>query len=548
VALLWRARSGRLAQLGEHHVRNVGVVGSNPMPSTKLLGPRMVKRLPIAVLLVLSSRLAAQSFPAVRLNPENPRYFLFRGKPLALITATEHYGSVINRPFNFERYLDDAARHKMTLTRTFLLFRELQSARNPWSPCKPDSPDYIAPFPRTGPGKALDGEPTYDLDKWNPEYFDRLHRFLDAASKRSIVVELTLFSNTYAESVWALNPFRAENNNQRLGHIQWQEYLSLKDKELVRRQSEYARKIIQETSGYDNVYYEICNEAGGGIPGHVSTAEVDQWQKEIARVIGDEMRRLKSPHLVAGGLAFAYGKPFVFAIDETFRSPIFQIVNVHPLPDSGLQGRLYQLGHFMSKELMLAEVAQFCRAAYKESKPTVLDEDNAASIYRDTIGWTIHRKRAWTALLSGAHYDYIDFSVTVGNESGTAASRKEIRGWMQHLSDFVASFDYVHSKPAMDWLEGTPKYVVSSALAAGDRDYVAYLADGREVTDQSSGEAISGTVSLSLPPGRFAVRLYSPVTGEYSPSLLVTGGERVSIDLPVFKNDIALRATRAGAK
>lgn len=28
--------SGRLAQLGEHHVRNVGVVGSNPMPSTNL--------------------------------------------------------------------------------------------------------------------------------------------------------------------------------------------------------------------------------------------------------------------------------------------------------------------------------------------------------------------------------------------------------------------------------------------------------------------------------------------------------------------------------
>lgn len=27
-------KSGRLAQLGEHHVRNVGVVGSNPMPST----------------------------------------------------------------------------------------------------------------------------------------------------------------------------------------------------------------------------------------------------------------------------------------------------------------------------------------------------------------------------------------------------------------------------------------------------------------------------------------------------------------------------------
>ena len=94
------------------------------------------------------------------------------------MTATEHYGSVMNRPFDFEKYLDDAAAHKMTMTRTFLLFRELQGARNPSSPAKPESPDYIAPFPRTGPGKALDGEPIYDLDQWNPEYFDRLRRFL----------------------------------------------------------------------------------------------------------------------------------------------------------------------------------------------------------------------------------------------------------------------------------------------------------------------------------------------------------------------------------
>ena len=34
--------SGRLAQLGEHHVRNVGVVGSNPMPSTNFLLLRQV--------------------------------------------------------------------------------------------------------------------------------------------------------------------------------------------------------------------------------------------------------------------------------------------------------------------------------------------------------------------------------------------------------------------------------------------------------------------------------------------------------------------------
>ena len=63
-------------------------------------------------------------------------------------------------------------------------------------------------------------------------------------------------------------------------------------------------------------------------------------------------------------------------------------------------------------------MAQFSRDVYPEKKPVVQDEDNTASIYRDTVGWTIHRKRAWTSLLNGSHYDYIDFSITVGNEAG----------------------------------------------------------------------------------------------------------------------------------
>src|SRR5262249_17334392 len=110
---------------------------------------------------------------AVRINPHKPKYLQFRGKPLLLISASEHYGSVVNRLFEYERYLDDGQAHKMTMTRTFLLYRETQSARNPSSPVKPESPDFIAPWVRSGPGKALDGEPMYDLDRWNPEYFSR---------------------------------------------------------------------------------------------------------------------------------------------------------------------------------------------------------------------------------------------------------------------------------------------------------------------------------------------------------------------------------------
>src|SRR5438093_2277947 len=242
----------------------------------------------------------------ISIDRENPRYFSFRGKPRVLIAASEHYGSVVNRRVDFARYLAEAADKKQTMTRTFLLFRELQGTRNPSSPLKPESPDYVAPWPRTGPCKAMDGEPKYDLDRWNPEFFDRLHRFLSLASDSGIVVELTLFSNTYADRIWALNHLRDQNNLQGAGAVEWQDYTSLKDSQIVNRQASFARKIIQETSEYDHVYYEICNEPGGGQPGRVSPAEVDLWQEEMGRVIREELRKLNRPHLVVGQPAFNY--------------------------------------------------------------------------------------------------------------------------------------------------------------------------------------------------------------------------------------------------
>jgi hypothetical protein len=488
----------------------------------------------------------ADSWQPLRIHPENPKYLLFRDKPLALITATEHYGSVINRPFDFERYLADAADHGMTLTRTFLLFRELQSARNPSSPAKPESPDYIAPFPRVGPGKAMDGEPQYDLDRWNPEYFDRLHRFLEAASRRGVVVELTFFSNTYADPVWALNPFRSKNNVQGVGDIEWQDYNSLKNKPLVDRQAAYARKIVQETAGFHNLYYEICNEPGGGFSGHASPADVDDWQNYMGRVIRDEMSRLGRVHLIAGQQAFSYKPEFRSPYDEAIGGKLFDVVNVHPLPGTVFGGTTYQLGNFMSKEMMLDGIAQFSRAVFASPKPVVMDEDNAASMYRDPTGWTIHRKRAWTALMNGAHYDYIDFSITVGSESGTRESSAGIRTWMKHLSRFFAGFDFIHAKPMPECIKSTPRNTVASALVQAGKSYIVYVADAREAEEMSPAApgTIQGNLLLDLPAGDYALRYYSPVEGTFSPALTLHGKSGTEIDLAPFNQDVALRIDR----
>jgi hypothetical protein len=515
----------------------------------RLLPPLLAVTLPLFPLLATAQPAAAPApprvGPPVALHPENPKYFLFRGKPLVLVTATEHYGSVINRRFDFRKYLDDVADKKMTLTRTFLLYRELQTARNPWSPLKPDSPDYLAPYRRRGPGKARDGEPLFDLDAWDPEYFARLRRFLRLASEQSVVVELTLFSHTYNDQIWALNPLRAGNNLQGVGGVAWPEYDSLTDKALVARQAAFARKVVRETCPFDNVYYEVCNEPAGGVLKHVGTREVDAWQREMARVVRDELRKQGRPHLVFGTQAFdvpALSQEFT----ASFAGPLWDAVNVHPNPYLRWRGRRYDLGNFMSRELRLQQLVSFCQAVHPENRPVVLDEDNAASLYRDEVGWTIHRQRAWAAVLSGAHYDYIDFSVTVGHEAGTAASRRAIRLWMRHLSDFIHSFDFVHARPLPDLVAGKAAPLVAAALGVQGKDYAVYLADGREAGDPAAGRPVQGAVSLRLPAGPFRVSLYSPTTGAYSPAVVVPGGGATRVELPAFRHDLVIRATRTG--
>jgi hypothetical protein len=500
------------------------------------------KAVPGPSLLSLDDAVAhVASSSAFGVHPENPRYFQFRGRPLILLAASEHYGSIVNRRFDFARYLQDAADRKQTVTRTFLLYRELQSARNPYSPLKPESPDFVTPWPRTGPGRARDGELKYDLDRWNPEYFDRLHRFLDLASKLGIVVELTVFSNTYSDDMWDLNPLRGGNNLQEVGNVKWQEYVSQRDRALFERQVAYARKIVQETAGYDNIYYEICNEPGGGFAGEPTPAEVDQWQTAVAKVLRTEMKTLSRPHLLSGQNAFTYKPEFSQSFDASFSDPMLDIVNVHPLPDLLLGGRKYGLGNFMSKELCLGEFRDFFLAASKERKPAVSDEDNAASLYLDDAGWTIERKRAWMAATCGSHYDFIDFSIQVHLESGTEESKRRIRTWMKNLSEFIHSFDFVHASNSQQWILSGPKNAVFAGLAVEGRDYVVYMADGRELAAADAGSPIQGELSMRLPEGNYGVRLYSPASGEYFHSSESKGGP-VKVAIGPFEHDLVLRA------
>src|SRR5689334_7303821 len=51
------------------------------------------------------------------LHPDNPHYFLRRGRPEVIITSGEHYGAVLNLDFDYRRYLDTLAKDKLNATR-----------------------------------------------------------------------------------------------------------------------------------------------------------------------------------------------------------------------------------------------------------------------------------------------------------------------------------------------------------------------------------------------------------------------------------------------
>src|SRR5688500_14060502 len=72
-------------------------------------------------LLALFALCLALTCPAepLSLHPENPHYFLYRGKPAIIITSAEHYGAVLNLDFDYAKYLETLAAAGMNNTRTF---------------------------------------------------------------------------------------------------------------------------------------------------------------------------------------------------------------------------------------------------------------------------------------------------------------------------------------------------------------------------------------------------------------------------------------------
>jgi collagenase-like protein with putative collagen-binding domain len=440
----------------------------------------------------------------IALHPDNPHYFLFRGKPTILITSAEHYGAVLNGDFNYIPYLDELHGRGFNLTRVFTgaYCEDPASFGIENNTLAPAPGRLICPWKRSAAGGYPGGGAKFDLHAWDEAYFRRLRDLCQQASERGIVVEVVMFCPYYKDEMWELSPLKASNNINGDGDVPREEVLTLSHPGLVAVQEAMVRKIVSELKGYDNLYYEVCNEPYfGGVN--------IEWQNRIIATIAGAEAALPTRHLIAQNISNGSCK-----IPDP--NPAVSIFNFHYSnpPDSvALNADLHRV------------------IAFDESG------------FRGTADLP-YRTEAWEFILAGgAVYDHLDYSFTTAHPEGTfhfttspGGGGPTLRRQLQILKQFIESFDFIPMAPDNSVIKGSPPGATARALAETGKAYAVYLKEGSQ-----------GDLTLEIPPGRYRAEWLNPRTGEIDRREdVVHEGHSLTLASPDYSEDTALRLVRSG--
>ncbi|MCU0981258.1 MAG: DUF6298 domain-containing protein [Pirellulaceae bacterium] len=231
------------------------------------------------------------------MHPTNPRYFADGTKQAdgtlrAVYLTGSHTWSNLqdvgetNPPpaFDFNGYLDFLSKHRHNFVR---LWRWELTEWKGWKEGKaPLRFGAQHPWKRTGPGMALDGQPKFDLTKWNDEHVDRLRARAKAAGERGIYVSIMLFEGWCVRerpSNWEGHAMNVANNINGIngdpdGDGFGLEVQMLQVPEITDLQKAYIRNVIDAVNDLDNVLYEISNES-------LYRPAILNWQEEMIKYI-----------------------------------------------------------------------------------------------------------------------------------------------------------------------------------------------------------------------------------------------------------------------
>jgi hypothetical protein len=406
--------------------------------------PGMIRRCAATALALLAAcAQAGVAASPLSLHPDNPHYFLFRGRPAILIGSGEHYGAVLNLDFDYLSYLHELRSKGLNHTRTFSgTYREVPSSFGITGNTLAPGPNrYLAPWARSATPGYFDGGNKFDLDRWDERYFRRLRDFVAEAGRRGIVVEINLFCPLYDEELWQANPMNAGNNVNGVGQCPRDEVYTLKYPDLTAAQKAVAKRIVEALNQFDNVYYELCNEAWIG---GVTLA----WQNEIVAAIRETESSLPRRHLIALNLA---------GLKIADPNPAVSIYNFHH-----------------------AAPAEAAAANYSLNR--VVGDNETGFRGRDNLAY---RTEAWDCIIAGgALFSSLDYSFTPSHPDGSfqnyqspGGGNEAFRKQLRVLKDFIHGFDFLRMAPDDTAVRGcAPAGLrVTRVLADRGRAYAIYV-------------------------------------------------------------------------
>jgi hypothetical protein len=496
-------------------------------------------RLLAALALPVALMPQAPAAEPVARHPANPADLTFRGEATVLVGSGEHYGAVVNRDFDYPRYLDALAGDGLNLTRLFVgtYYEAPGDFGIKANTLAPAPGRALVPWARSDTPGAADGGAKFDLSRWDPAYFERLRSFVAEAGRRGIVVEVVLFSSYYG-SGWPRSPLHASNNVNRVGDVPRERAQTLDDGHLLAEQERVVRKIVGELRDLDNLYYEIQNEPWADhevpvgvvspsiLPGDVAPPgafwknRVDlaspaslAWQARIAAVVREEEDRLGVRHLVAQN--YCNHRWPLRDVD-----PNVSILNFH-----------YAWPEAVTLNVGLGRVVSLDETGFANRSDRVSHPETDA----------VYRTQAWEFLMAGGGvYSMLDYSFAVGHEDGTLVNEAPggggpaLRRQLRVLKDFLHSLDVAELRPAPGLVTSSPG-AFTRALATSSARAVYVRGDGRTA------------LTLELPPGRWTEEWVDTRTGAVARSgALAHDGGRRTLESPPYETDVALRLVRRG--
>ncbi|MGH7959116.1 MAG: hypothetical protein ACREH8_19210, partial [Opitutaceae bacterium] len=465
----------------------------------------------------------------IQQHPQNPHYFVWRGKPVALVTSAAMYGAIINPDFDYRTYLATLAADGMNYTEFFAgAYVHPPGGKIERDTMAPAHGRFLAPWARSDqPGYAQGGN-KFDLSRWSLDYMTRLKDILAEADRRGIVVELTFFCSTYRDSTWAVHPLNPANNIQALPVPAGWKSLHRPDNggAVQAVQERLVRWLVRELNGFDNLFYQIQNEpwSDNHVIGtdyinpyyvdrkfpnavEITTAESLAWQAAIARVVMDEESRLPKRHMLAQNVA-----NFRLALRPDDIVPGVDLVHFH-----------YAYPETVTWNTWLGKTIGFDETGFAGTADAP------------------YRRQAWNFMMAGGGvFNHLDFSFAVGFEDGTdsqpttpGGGSPALRRNIRVLSEFLHSFDLASLRPDPHVVKENPG-VVPRALSVPGKAYAVYL-EGRSPAD----------LGLDLPAGRWKAEWIDPIDGRLAKTEDIDhGGGLKRLTSPQFAESVALRVRR----